>query len=352
MSINVGQDYSRFYAGTEQIKSYGSSAGKKDTLVKYQFNTTDEDGNKVMDKMSREETMQAVNAISSRYGDSVIVQISGDGLAALVEDGKYMSKRTMTAEEAAQKAERDAAFQAEMTQLNAHRIVIPDAAVNAQLYGSLAGADDSVIGATMGIISNYLMSGDVSGLLAQERKDMTAFGLEAARYLAENYLDEAHAAGFVSAMASIAKYGLNGAVSDSGKVVYGAPEKPRMSGAPGSYVDMEDWLKANDTALYDEINTLNQSIINGEGGGNHAARFMELYTRATQEILRAPAGKTAGSADADLGEKVNKTALPASFQNVKYDDFSSFLMSLQGQSSLSEAWINKQVQALMKWLAA
>ena len=53
MSMNVNQDYSQFYAGTEQIKSYGSNlAAKKDTLVKYRFSTTDEHGNKVMDKMS------------------------------------------------------------------------------------------------------------------------------------------------------------------------------------------------------------------------------------------------------------------------------------------------------------
>ena len=60
MAINISQDYSKFYKGTEQLKSYGSnSAAKKDTLVKYQFNTTDEHGNKVIDKMSREETMLA-----------------------------------------------------------------------------------------------------------------------------------------------------------------------------------------------------------------------------------------------------------------------------------------------------
>lgn len=60
MVINVDQDYSQFYMGMDQLKSYGSnSAAKKDTLVKYQFNTTDKDGNKVMDKMSKEETMKA-----------------------------------------------------------------------------------------------------------------------------------------------------------------------------------------------------------------------------------------------------------------------------------------------------
>lgn len=33
-------DYSQFYRGTTNIPSYGSGAYKKDTLVKYEFNTT------------------------------------------------------------------------------------------------------------------------------------------------------------------------------------------------------------------------------------------------------------------------------------------------------------------------
>ena len=254
MSMNVNQDYSQFYVGTEQLKSYGSNPAKKDTLVKCRFNTTDEQGSKVMDKMSKEETMKAVNAISAQYGDSVIVQFSGDGLAALAEGGKIMSGKAMTAEEAAARAERDAAFQAEnVTQLeNTHRIVIPNYETNERLYSSLAGADDSVIRSTMGIISNYLMPGGVSGLSEQERQDRAAFGLEAAKYLAENYLDESHAVDFMSAMETVAKYGLNGSVSGGGKVIYNVQEgQVRMSGAPDSYVDMEGWLKANDTELYD-----------------------------------------------------------------------------------------------------
>ena len=81
-------DYSQFYRGTTNIPSYGSGAYKKDTLVKYEFNTTDEHGNKVMDKMSREETLQAMKDIRSQYGDSVIVEFSGDGMAALAEGRK------------------------------------------------------------------------------------------------------------------------------------------------------------------------------------------------------------------------------------------------------------------------
>ena len=278
MSMNVNQDYSQFYAGTEQIKSYGSNpAAKKDTLVKYRFNTTDEHGNKVMDKMSKEETMKAVNDISSQYGDSVIVQFSGDGLAALAEGAKSMSGRAMTEEEAAKRA---------------------------------------------------------------------------AKYLAENYLDESHAEDFMSAMETIAKYGLNGSVSDSGKVIYNVQEgQVWMSGAPGSHVDMEGWLKANDTKLYNQLNELNRSIINHKDGENHSAKFIELYTKAAKKILDAPSDTKKDSDYADWKEKVEKTKLPATFQNVKYNGFQPFLESLQNQSSLSNSWISGNISRFMKWLA-
>ena len=355
MSMDVNQDYSQFYVGTEQLKSYGSNpAAKKDTLVKYRFNITDEHGSKVMDKMSKEETMKAVNEISAQYGDSVIVQFSGDGLAALAEGRKFMSGREMTAEEAAKRAARDAAFQEEnvIQHENTRRIVIPNYETNKQLYNSLAGAEDNVISSTMGIISNYLMPGSASGLSEQERQDKVAFGLEAAKYLAENYLDESHAGDFMSAMEAIAKYGLSGSVSDSGKVIYNVQEgQVRMSGAPDSYVDMESWLRANDTDLYNQINELNQSIINHKDGESHAAKFIELYTKAAKEILDASSDTKKDSDYADWKETVEKTELPTTFQNVKYNNFQSFFESLRKQSSLSDSWISENIGRFMKWLA-
>lgn len=90
MEINSG-NYSQFYKGTTDIQSYGSGSGQKTSMVRYEFNTTDENGNKVMDKMTKEETMCTMNEISAMYDDSVIVSFSGDGLAALAEDAKSQS---------------------------------------------------------------------------------------------------------------------------------------------------------------------------------------------------------------------------------------------------------------------
>lgn len=109
-------DYSQFYAGTSSIPSYGNSIYQKDTLVKYEFNTTDAHGNKVMDKMSKEETLQAMKDIRSQYGDNVIVEFSGDGMAALMSNRKGQIDEAMTDEQRAAKAERDVAFAKEIKQ--------------------------------------------------------------------------------------------------------------------------------------------------------------------------------------------------------------------------------------------
>lgn len=77
MSITgINSNYGQFYKGT----TYGS--GNSKPVVKYEFNTTDEKGNKIMDKMSKEETFRTMNEIATQYGDDVIVEFSGNGLTA------------------------------------------------------------------------------------------------------------------------------------------------------------------------------------------------------------------------------------------------------------------------------
>lgn len=78
-------DYSKFYKGSESVTSYGSGAASTDTIVRYRFDTSDEAGNKIMEKMTKEETMQALNEVSAQYGDNVIIEFSGDGLGKIFD---------------------------------------------------------------------------------------------------------------------------------------------------------------------------------------------------------------------------------------------------------------------------
>ena len=127
-------DYSQFYRGTTNIPSYGNGTYKKDALVKYEFNTTDEHGNKIMDKMSREETLQAMKDIGSQYGDAVIVEFSGDGMAALVENKKGIVDANVTQEQRESMEARNAAFQKEITQVDNSLELQPNLCHNPNLW--------------------------------------------------------------------------------------------------------------------------------------------------------------------------------------------------------------------------
>ncbi|MCM1541210.1 MAG: hypothetical protein NC121_08110 [Blautia sp.] len=366
MSMNVRQDYSRFYAGTEQLKSYGSGGAgyvPKDTLVKYDLRTTDENGNKIMDPLSKEEALQAMKELSSQYGENVIVQFSGDGLDALAQSIREQAKSRsweQTEEYQAERARKEALMEESIVQLeNTHRLVIPNIQTNKQLYDSLENAPEHIVKAANGIISNYLLPHDVSGMTEEQRRDAISFGLEEARFLAENYLDEGHAQDFMSAMETIAKYGINGTVSGDGKVTYHI-EKGPLTGAPDDYVHESDLLKEKAPDLYQELQELNQHIVNGEMGWGQ--KFIDLHRRINQKLNSFSGTVSQGKELTYYEEKaaqykswkktVDGTALPSIYKNVNYTDAASFFDSLNSQGSLGKGWLAEAQARFMRWLSA
>lgn len=353
MAMNINSNYSQFYRGTEQISNYGAGRGGKDTIVRYEFNTTDEHGNKVMDKMSREETLHAMQTISAQYGENVIVEFSGDGMAALVNSGKKGNLDEIVQTD----PKKQAMFSEAVIQMeNTHRIVIPNIQTNEKLYNSLEGADENVVKTANGIIKNYFLPHNVGEMTEEERLEMIAFGMEEAKYIAENYLTEDKAADFLSAMETVAKYGINGIVDEDGNVTYDIKKGP-MVGAPDDYLDRMDILKSKAPDLYQEIYELNQNIINRKGGEKYGAKFMELHLRA-EKVLNSKSGKDektnleeAVEEYTDWKKKIEETRLSKAFSNVKYDNLQSFFASLQNQSQLSNSWITESMNRFMKWLA-
>lgn len=364
MQVNGTSNYSEFYKGSEPIKSYGSGGEgikPKDTLVKYEFNTTDEHGNKIMEPMSKEEALQVMQEISSQYGENVLVEFSGDGLDALAQSVSAQARKgclELTEEQKAERAEKQALLDKSIVQLeNTHRIFIPNIQTNEKLYDSLENAPEHIVKASNGIIKNYLLPHDVSGMTEEQRKDRIAFGLEEAKYLAANYLDEQHAKEFVSVMETIAKYGMNGIVSDDGKVTYHIEQGP-LVGAPDDYVSQGDILKEKAPELYDELHELNQSIAKGETGWGK--KFMELQKRIHQ-VLNSKSGTVSeGKQLTNYEEAVeeykswkkamNETNLPDTYSNVKYSDITAFFDSLQSQSSLETDWLVEAQERFEKWL--
>lgn len=318
--------------------------GATRNVEKYEFSTTDEDGNVVRDKMSREETIRTMNELSAAADEGVIVEISGDGLAALVESKNNNLDEIMQRDPAEQ-----AAFDADVIQLeNSLRIVIPNLETNEQLYGSLEGADESAIRATTGIIKNYLMPSDVSGMSEEDRKSMIALGLEEAKYIAANYLTDEQSEQYLSAMETIAKYGMNGTVDENGKVTYNVQSGPVK--------DTTDVIKRKAPELYKEYSELMTDIVNHKSGEKYSAKFLDIMQRMAKVENSVSEGGTKTNRESTIEEYENwkeeteNTALPTTFKGINYTDFQSFLESLRGQSSLSKSWMSENVDRFMKWL--
>ncbi len=365
MTMNVTHNYSQFYKGSEPLKSYGSGGEglmvPKDTLVKYEFNTTDEHGNKIMAPLSREEALRVMKEVSGQYGDNVLISFSGDGLQALARDLQDQIQKgdwKLSEQRKADQARKQELMEQSIVHLeNTHRLIIPNIQTNARLYDSLESAPEEVVKAANGIIKNYLMPHDVSGMTEEQRRDAIAFGLEEARYLARNYLDEQQGADFLSAMETIARYGMNGTVSENGRVTYRIERGPVL-GAPEDYVSQSDILKDKAPDLYRELQDLNRGIGQGETGWGR--RFIELHQRIERRLngysgteyqgKRLTFYEEAAYEYRSWKKAMDETALPNAYSDVDYRDMNCFFGSLKFQGSLGESWMAEARQRFAKWL--
>ena len=265
-------DYSQFYRGTTNIPSYGSGAYKKDTLVKYEFNTTDEHGNEVMDKMSREETLQAMKDIRSQYGDSVIVEFSGDGMAALAEGRKgWMVPEDKEAVEA-----RNAAFQKDIVQVDKSLNNLP-------AYSGMYGADKAVASAlencgkeeqgfVYDIIRQNFLVGNSGSMTEEERQANISLGMKKAEYAAENFIPEDSRDAFLEAMESIAKLASAGKADSNGNMDYGVA-KGRYLGHGSNLVQTTnalDMMRTMDKDAYAEYQKMGEK----DDGGLSSLKYL------------------------------------------------------------------------------
>ena len=280
-------DYSQFYRGTTNIPSYGSGAYKKDTLVKYEFNTTDEHGSKVMDKMSREETIQAMKDISSQYGDEVIVEFSGDGMAALVESGKGTVDEKMTQEQREAMEARNAAFQKEIVQI--------DKALDLPAYSGMYDADKAVASAVENcskeeqgfvydIIRQNFLIGNIGSMTEEERQANISLGRKKAEYVAENFIPEDSRKSFLEAMESIAKLASAGKADADGNMDYGI-EKASYLGHGSNLVkttNAVEMMRTMDRTAYTEYQKISKESSNEDRQLNMLKYLTNWYEGAVK----------------------------------------------------------------------
>ena len=326
-------DYSQFYRGTTNIPSYGNGTYKKDTLVKYEFNTKDEHGNKIMDKMSREETMQAIKDIGSQYGDAVIVEFSGDGMAALVEGKKGTVDANITQKQREAMDARNAAFQKEIIQV--------DKALELPAYSGMYGADKAVASAVENcskeeqgfvydIIRQNFLVGNSGSMTEEERQANISLGMQKAEYAAENFIPEDSRKLFLEAMESIAKLASAGKADNNGNMDYGV-RKGTYLGHGSNLVKTTnalDMMRTMDGSAYTEYQKISKESSNEDRQLNALKYLTNWYGNAVKKNP-SMVDDYEKQSEEYVKKNVKDQKLDATFSDIKTENKAAFLKSLK-----------------------
>ena len=320
-------DYRQFYRGTTNIPLYGSGAYKKDTLVKYEFNTTDEHGNKIMDKMSKEETLQAMKDIRSQYGDSVIVEFSGDGLAALAED----RKDSMAPEDREAMEARNAAFQKDIVQIDKSLNNLP-------AYSGMYGADKAVASAlencgkedqgfVYDIIRQNFLVGNSGSMTEEERQANISLGMKKAEYAAENFIPEESRKSFMEAMESIAKLASAGKADTSGNMDYGMAQGRYLGHGSGLVrtTSALDMMRTMDKDAYAEYQKMGKK----DDGGLSSLKYLTNWYAGAVKKNPLMVDNYEKQSDEYVEKNVKNQKLDKTFAGLKTGSKAAFFKSLK-----------------------
>lgn len=347
-------DYSRFYRGTEPLKTYGHAGNQKDTLVKYQFNTTDEHGNKVMEKMSKEETLQAMKDIRSQYGDNVIIEFSGDGMAALIESRKGMAGAGMTQEQQEAIKARNAAFQSEIKHYDRSADHLP-------AYSGIYSADKALAVAVencgkeerafvYNIVRQNFLIGNSSSMTEEERQANISLGMKKAEYAAGNFIPERSRSSFLEAMETIARLASAGKADDSGMMDYGVKKGNYLGSGSGLVytTDVVDMMRTMDSKAYAEYRKIDSS---GDGGLSSLKYLVKWHGNAIKKNPSMVADYEKKS-DEFIEKNVVNRKLDMTFAGIKTENKQAFLESLRtfrdSNPGFLSAVINREL-ALKFW---
>lgn len=340
-------DYRQFYRGTTNISLYGSGAYKKDTLVKYEFNTTDKYGNKVMDKFSRDETLQMMKDICLQYGDAVIVEFSGDGMAALV-DGR---KGSMVPENQEAIAIKNQTFQKEIKQ-------VEKSLQNLPAYSGIYCADKAIASAlehcskeesgfVYDIIRQNFLIENSSFITEEERQANISLGMKKAEYAAENFILEDSRESFIKAMESIAKLASAGKADRNGTMNYGVA-KARYLGHGSNLVQTTsaiDIMWTMDKDAYVEYQKIGKNDTDGLSSLKYLTNWyinaveknpsiIDNYEKQTEEFVE---------------KNVKDRKLDTTFMDLRIESKAAFLESLNAFQKNSPTFllsiINRELTA-------
>lgn len=332
--IIMNTDYSQFYRGTTDIKTYGNGTYKKDKIAKYEFNTTDEKGNKVMDQMSKEETLQAINNISNQYGENVIVEFSGDGLAALVESKKGQLEQPLTEEQQVEREKKQAAFESEIIHLENVAMNLPEYSGIYEVDKAIATAIENSSKEEQAFVydiirQNFLVS-DSSSMTEEERQANISLGMKKAEYAAKNFMSKEQKESFMDAMEAIAKLATAGKKKEDGSMNYGI-SKANYLGHGSNLVYTTDSLgmmKQMDSKAYEEYQKVSNEGSNEDRAMKALKYLTNWYVNAVSKD-KTLVERYENSSKEYVLEIVCKQIIDDTFKDAKTDSKQSFIESLK-----------------------
>ena len=338
-------DYSQFYRGTTNINSYGSGVYKKDSIVKYEFNTADENGNKVMDKMSREETLQTMNSISELYGENVIVEFSGDGLAALVQGKIGLMNQPLTEEAQAEQAAKQAAFDSEVVQYDKSANYLPEYTGIYETDKAIATAVENCSQEEQAFVydiirQNFLVTNS-SAMTEEERQANISLGMKKAEYAADNFIPENQKDSFLEAMETVAKLATSGRKNEDGTMDYGV-NKANYLGHGSNLVyttNTLDMMKQMDSGSYAEYQKISNEGSNEDRALNSLKYLTNWYVGAVRKNPNM-VDQYDGKSKEYVSKTVKDEKVDDTFAGVKTDSKASFLESLKALQASSPNFLS------------
>ena len=286
-----------------------------------------------MDKMSREETLQAMKDIGSQYGDAVIVEFSGDGMAALVENKKGIVDANVTQEQRESMEARNAAFQKEITQV--------DNSLELPAYSGMYGADKAVASAVENcskeeqgfvydIIRQNFLVGNTGSMTEEERQANISLGMKKAEYAAENFIPEDSIKPFLEAMESIAKLASAGKADNNGNMDYGVGKGTYLG--HGSNIvkttNALDMMRTMDGSAYTEYQKISKESSNEDRQLN-ALKYLTNWYEGAVKKNPSMVDNYEKQSEEYVEKNVKDQKLDATFSDIKTENKAAFFESLK-----------------------
>jgi hypothetical protein len=246
----------------------------------------------------------------------------------------------------------DGFFALEDVEPAAYHTIIPNHKTNEKLVKSLQGVSENVQRAAYSIIRKNLMPWNVGDLSEEQRQAAISLGMEKAKFLADNYLNQSAGSEFLDAMEKIAKFGMSGVKGDDGRMSYSIMWG-KGTGMDDTNFNELDLMKEKDPEVYKTYNALW-----AEGLRKHDISIMHVAYQYLQDWTKRSDPQWKDDMVKQFltwyGDTLT-TKVPDLFDVSSASDIKSFQEQIKAENIenkvLDETWLEKDLNSFQKTLA-